>query len=168
MARSKKKAAAAKKAAAKKAARKPLERVDHHMRPAQGTHPFTGRWHPHQHPEYGAWHPFAMAPGALSVRAGGESGFTTGAYHMAGPFAGVAPRGYARSDQRVLEDVCDRLTLHGELDVRHVEVHCRDGVIRLEGTAPDRRTRRLIEAVADEVPGVVDVENELTIAPAAA
>ncbi len=148
-----------------KKARKRLERVDHHMHPAQGRLPFVGHWHPHAHPA-GAWHPFASAPGALSTRAGGESGFTTGSYHQAGPFAGVGPRGYARSDRRVLEDVCDLLTLHGELDVRGVDVHCRDGVIRLEGRVPDRRTRRLIEAVADEVVGVLDVENELEIADA--
>ena len=61
-----------------KKARKRLERVDHHMHPAQGKLPYSGRWHRHQHHAYGAWHPFAMAPGALSTRAAGESGFTTG------------------------------------------------------------------------------------------
>ena len=81
-----------------KKARKRLERVDHHMHPAQGKLPYSGRWHRHQHHAYGAWHPFAMAPGALSTRAAGESGFTTGAYHQAGPFAGIGPRGYARHD----------------------------------------------------------------------
>jgi hypothetical protein len=152
----------ARKKKSKKKASKRAARADHHKHPAQGTQPWRGG--PHPHPDYGAWHPFATAPGVLSARAGGDAGFVSAALHRPGPFSGVGPRGYARSDQRVLENVCDLLTLHGELDVREVDVHCRDGVIRLEGTVPNRWTRRMIEHVADEVPGVLDVVNELEVA----
>lgn len=146
-----------------KKAKPRLERVDLHKHPAQGTHPYA-QVHRSQPPAgHAPWQPYAYVPMVLNTHAGGESGFMTGIHHATGPFAGVRPRGYARSDPRILEDVCDLLTAHGELDVREVDVHCRNAVIRLEGSVPDRRTRRLIEGVADGVTGVEDVVNHLDV-----
>jgi hypothetical protein len=140
-----------------------LVREDLHKRPEQGKEPYHDG--PHRHPgeDTGPWQPFALVPAILRPRPAGESGFTTSDDHVPGPFAGVPPRGYARTDTRVLEDVCDLLTVHGELDVRQVDVHCRNGVIRIEGHVPDERTRRLVEDVAREVLGVTGVENHLEL-----
>src|SRR5882672_12103971 len=33
-----------------------------------------------------------------------------------GPYVGYGPRGYQRTDERIHEDVCERLTAHGALD----------------------------------------------------
>jgi osmotically-inducible protein OsmY len=38
------------------------------------------------------------------------------------------------------------------------------GEVTLDGTVPDRRTKRLAEAVVDQVRGVVDVHNRLKLA----
>jgi hypothetical protein len=143
--------------------RKPLKREDVHKHPKQGTRPYRGP-HAHRHPsEVTPWQPFSGYPMVTQAHAGGGAGFVATDVHVPGPFAGIGPRNYAKTDQRVLEDVCELLTRHGELDVREVDVHCRNGVIRLEGHVPARWMRREIEATAESVGGVVDVENELLV-----
>lgn len=80
-----------------------------------------------------------------------------------GPYTGVGPRNYRRSDERIQDDVNDRLTWHGYLDARDIEVRVDDGVVTLSGTVDSRRAKRMAEDVADNVPGVWDVNNNLTI-----
>lgn len=83
-----------------------------------------------------------------------------------GGFSGVAPRGYRRSDRRVLEDVCDELTDDDRLDASDIEVSVEDGVVVLRGTVTDRVAKRRAEDIADRVRGVEDVVNELRLARA--
>jgi hypothetical protein len=80
-----------------------------------------------------------------------------------GPYTGVGPIGYQRSDQRIYEDVCDRLTLSGQIDAHDIKVSVKDGEVMLEGTVHDRQTKRMAEDVADRVNGVKDVHNRLRI-----
>ncbi|HEX3530307.1 MAG TPA: BON domain-containing protein [Thermoanaerobaculia bacterium] len=84
-------------------------------------------------------------------------------WDMEGPFSGRGPRGYRRSDERIHEDVCDRLTAHGEVDATDIEVKVESGEVTLSGTVPDRRTKRLAEGIVDGVRGVVDVHNQLRL-----
>jgi hypothetical protein len=143
-----------------------LERRDVHKHPTQGTQPYHGKYRQHEDVDPGPWRPLAYVPMVLGSGAAGAGGFYAGAGHVPGPFAGVGPKHYARTDPRILEDVCNLLTAHGELDVADVDVHCRDGIIRLEGSAPDRRTRLMIGQVANSVLGVQRVSNELTVGTA--
>jgi hypothetical protein len=80
-----------------------------------------------------------------------------------GPYVGRGPSGYQRPDARIHEDVCDRLTAHGEIDASRVEVRVDHGEVTLSGTVPDRRTKRLAEDVVDRVRGVSDVHNRLRL-----
>ncbi len=80
-----------------------------------------------------------------------------------GPFTGVGPANYQRSDDRIEEDICDRLAQHGQLDARDVEIDVKDGEVTLKGSVPDRRMKRLAEDIAYNVPGVFDVQNQLRI-----
>ena len=150
--------------------KKPLRRVDLHKSPEQGKQPYAGPKH-HRHPdESPVWNPYSGIPTIMNPYAftGGASGFANTESHIPGPFSGVGPRNYAKTDQRVLDEVCELLTRHGELDVRNVDVHCHNGVIRLEGHVPTRAIRREIEAAVESIFGVNDVEDHLTIEPAAA
>jgi sporulation protein YlmC with PRC-barrel domain len=81
-----------------------------------------------------------------------------------GRYAGRGPRGYRRSDDRVREEVCDRLTVAGSVDATDIEVGVRNGEVRLTGTVADRYQKRHAEDVALSVYGVEDVQNELRIA----
>jgi hypothetical protein len=80
-----------------------------------------------------------------------------------GPHTGRGPQGYERSDQAILEDVCERLTRHGEVDASDITVRCEQREVTLEGTVEDRRAKRLAEDTAESVFGVRDVQNRLRI-----
>ena len=79
---------------------------------------------------------------------------------------GRAPKNYRRSDQRIREDICDRLTMHDRIDSSDVSVEVRDGIVILEGTVPERRMRYMIEDLAAECLGANDVDNRIRVARA--
>jgi BON domain-containing protein len=80
-----------------------------------------------------------------------------------GPHVGRGPKGYARPDDRVYEEVCERLTEHGGIDASAIEVRCEHGEVSLEGVVPDRETKRLAEEIAESARGVRDVHNRLRV-----
>jgi hypothetical protein len=80
-----------------------------------------------------------------------------------GPYVGRGPRGYRRPDSRIHEDVCELLTRHGQIDASDVDVSVEHGVVTLHGSVDGRHTKRLIEDVIDDVTGVKDVRNELSV-----
>jgi hypothetical protein len=84
-------------------------------------------------------------------------------WDIEGPYRGRGPRGYKRSDERIHEEICDRLEAHGQIDASDVEVKVEGCEVTLTGTVPDRRTKRLAESVAESVRGVVDVHNQLRL-----
>lgn len=78
-----------------------------------------------------------------------------------GGFFGKGPKGYTRSDERIREDVCDRLSIDDEVDASDITVTVKGGEVTLEGTVPDRRSKHRAEDIADSVSGVSDVHNSL-------
>ena len=80
-----------------------------------------------------------------------------------GPFAGVGPKGYIRSDARILEDVSERLMADGHVDARGIEVEVKGGEVFLKGTVPVRYMKRLAEDVSASALGVKDVQNQLRV-----
>ena len=105
------------------------------------------------------------ASSAYDETRGGVPGtFTyTEVWLLEGPQSGRGPKGYKRSDDRIKEDVCDRLEQHGQVDASEIDVSLDDGVVTLEGTVDDRRTKRLAEDAAASVQGVRDVMNHLKV-----
>ncbi|HVW25681.1 MAG TPA: BON domain-containing protein [Polyangiaceae bacterium] len=73
------------------------------------------------------------------------------------------PLNYHRADARIFEDVCDRLMTSDYVDASAMEVKVDDGKVVLSGAVATRFERRLAEQIADYVPGVLDVDNHLTI-----
>jgi osmotically-inducible protein OsmY len=80
-----------------------------------------------------------------------------------GPFTGVGPRGYRRSDERICDEVCERLTQHAQIDARQIEIEVADGEVTVSGTVDDRRIKRMVEANIERIPGVIDVHNRLRL-----
>ena len=76
---------------------------------------------------------------------------------------GRGPRGYTRSDERIREDVSDRLTENPVLDASDIEVAVAGGEVTLAGSVDSRYSKRLAEDLADDVSGVKHVQNNLRV-----
>lgn len=77
---------------------------------------------------------------------------------------GKGPKGYTRSDERIKEDVSERLMDDGRLDATEIEVTVQDGEVTLNGTVPERFAKRHAEDVAERASGVKHVQNNLRVA----
>ena len=84
-------------------------------------------------------------------------------WYIPGEFTGMGPQGYQRSDSRIHEDVCERLTQHGQVDARNVEIEVHNGEVMLKGSVPDRNMKRAVEDVAESVSGVREVRNDIRV-----
>lgn len=80
-----------------------------------------------------------------------------------GTYIGRGPKGYRRSDERIIEDVSDRLTDDPIVDASDITVQVRDGEVTLTGTVEDRHQKRRAEDIVEQVPGVRDVSNQLRV-----
>jgi osmotically-inducible protein OsmY len=78
---------------------------------------------------------------------------------------GRGPRGYQRSDQRILEDVNDRLTEDQHVDASEIDVRVENREVTLSGTVRSRFEKRHAEDVAESVSGVAHVQNNLRVQP---
>ncbi|MBP0620587.1 BON domain-containing protein [Cupriavidus consociatus] len=107
----------------------------------------------------------------------GSSGRSAGDFGTRGPGAGrygqplrgrdrVGPKGYQRSDERIREEICERLAHARHVDVQDVEVDVEGGVVRLSGNVRDRREKYCIEDIADDVFGVREVHNGIRMGSA--
>lgn len=72
------------------------------------------------------------------------------------------PKGYKRSDERIKEEVCERLWSM-DIDASEVTLEVSDGKVKLEGTVPERWMKHSIEDIADECWGVQDVDNRIRV-----
>ncbi len=95
---------------------------------------------------------------ALETFAPGRSTFGA-----SGGFAGRGPKGYRRSDARILEDVCERLRRDDEVDAGELSVRVDDGQVTLEGSSGTRGERQRAERIAASVAGVADVHNRVRV-----
>lgn len=84
-------------------------------------------------------------------------------YRQQQNFRGVGPRNYTRSDERITEDVNDRLNDNPYIDASDIQVKVKQGEVVLEGNVDSRYAKHLIEDIADSVSGVKDVENHIHI-----
>lgn len=89
-----------------------------------------------------------------------------GAYGQPGRYTGRGPKGWRRSDERILEDVNERLTQHPDIDAFEIEIEVKNGEVLLRGSVGDRHEKRMAEDVAENVSGVRNVRNELRVQPA--
>jgi osmotically-inducible protein OsmY len=83
--------------------------------------------------------------------------------HSGRGFAGRGPKGYQRSDERLRDEVSDRLMADDTIDASDIEVQVRDGEVTLTGTVTDRMAKRRAEDCAEVVMGVRDVMNQLRV-----
>jgi hypothetical protein len=76
---------------------------------------------------------------------------------------GRGPKGYARSDERLREIVCERLTEHPAIDASDITVQVADQEVTLSGTVDDRGIKHLVEDLVDGLGGVKEIHNQLRV-----
>lgn len=74
-------------------------------------------------------------------------------------------RAYRRTDERIRDDVCERLAHSNAVDPTDVAVDVRDGIVTLEGSVPERSMRYALEDIAARCLGVIDVDNRVRVGP---
>lgn len=77
---------------------------------------------------------------------------------------GRGPSNYKRSDERLMEDACERLTHDPRVDARQIKVTAKDNEITLDGHVSSRFQKREAEDSVHEISGVKHVQNNLRIA----
>ena len=75
----------------------------------------------------------------------------------------TGPKGYTRSDDRIREDISERLMMADSIDSSEVTVSVQEGRVTLEGTVPTRSMKHAIEDLADYTAGVQDVDNRIRV-----
>jgi osmotically-inducible protein OsmY len=80
-----------------------------------------------------------------------------------GAHRGRGPKGYTRSDERIREDINDRLSDDSFLDATEIDVTVSNGEVTLTGTVENRIDKRRAEDLAEDISGVKNVQNQLRV-----
>jgi BON domain len=97
---------------------------------------------------------------------GGYYGFDVGSLEpdrRARPRYPPGPKGYQRSDERLREDISERLLVARYIDSSDVTVEVSGAKVVLDGTVPERPMKHAIEDLVDACPGVQDIENKIRV-----
>lgn len=71
--------------------------------------------------------------------------------------------GMIRADENIEDDVWKIFSQSQNLDLGNLEVSVRHGVIMLSGSVTSHKEKREIENSLEHIPGVIDIQNEITI-----
>jgi hypothetical protein len=82
---------------------------------------------------------------------------------LRGEHRGRGPKNYTRSDDRIREDVNDRLSDDPWLDASEIEVAVVRAEVTLTGAVDNRNDKRRAEDIAEQVSGVKHVQNNLRV-----
>jgi hypothetical protein len=86
-----------------------------------------------------------------------------GSSGQSGSFRGKGPKGYVRSDERIREDVSDRLSDEDRLDASDITVEVSGGEVTLSGYVDSRQAKRMAEDCAEQCAGVGHIQNNLRV-----
>ena len=111
---------------------------------------------------YGYPRPWDEQRGRGLRPAGGSS--LVESWRGTGGHRGKGPRDYRRSDERIREDVSDRLTDDHDVDASEITVNVQGGEVTLTGTVTSRDQKRRAEDLAERIGGVTEVINNLRVA----
>jgi osmotically-inducible protein OsmY len=76
---------------------------------------------------------------------------------------GRGPKGYVRSDERLREIICERLTDDPNIDAREVSIEVTNQVVKVSGSIDNRRSKHEIEELIEGVGGVQGIDNQLLL-----
>lgn len=79
---------------------------------------------------------------------------------------GKGPKNYKRSDERIREEIIDRLTDDPWVDAVEIQTDVKNGEVILSGTVNEKSGKRRAEDIVETVSGVTNVENRLRLGSA--
>jgi hypothetical protein len=77
---------------------------------------------------------------------------------------GLGPQGYKRSDDRISDDIHERLTDDAWLDASNISISVSGGEVTLSGTVDSREAKHHAERIVENLSGVTHVQNNLRVA----
>ena len=80
-----------------------------------------------------------------------------------GGHRGKGPSDYRRSEERIREDICDRLTDDDLVDASNVRVQIQGDEVILSGSVNSREEKRRAEDLVESISGVRNVENRIRV-----
>jgi hypothetical protein len=96
-------------------------------------------------------------------RSGAREWSSVEGWRVPGPHTGRGPRGYQRTDDRIRDEINERLTAHGLIDATDVECRVVNGEVTLAGAVDSRAAKRAAADLAEDVYGVREVHNQLRV-----
>jgi hypothetical protein len=93
----------------------------------------------------------------------GYGGYGAGSSTGTSGYRGVGPKNYTRSDERITEELNERLTDDDDLDAGDITVRVSGGKVTLEGTVDQRWMKHRAEDIADSCSGVKEVDNRIQV-----
>lgn len=94
---------------------------------------------------------------------GQQSSAAHGSRKMGENHTGLGSEDNEHSNERIREDIHNRLSDDAECDARGIEIDAKDGRVTLRGTVPARHMKQRAEEIADGVGGVREVDNRLRV-----
>lgn len=76
---------------------------------------------------------------------------------------GRGPKGYQRSDERISDEVHQRLTDDHYVDASEINVAVADGDVTLSGTVESREAKHRAERIVEDLSGVKHVQNNIRV-----
>jgi osmotically-inducible protein OsmY len=82
---------------------------------------------------------------------------------VSGSHRGKGPKDYRPSDERLRENICERLTDDPFIDATDIAISTANGEVTLSGSVESRRMKFLVEDLVAGMPGVSAVHNSIQI-----
>jgi osmotically-inducible protein OsmY len=117
---------------------------------------------------YGSEYRSGSSSGYGSGGYGSSSGYQLGSQqrdsgYQQRSYRGLGPQNYQRADDRIRDDVHEKLTESDEIDARNIMVDVNQGNVTLTGTVPERRMRYAAEDLVEGCMGVSNINNQLKV-----
>ncbi len=104
--------------------------------------------------------------GAMRLSNGAYAEGAGGAYDALHELShrGRGPKGYRRSDERLREIICERLTEDPFIDASNITIDVRNGEVTVQGAVQVRQQKYAIEDLIADVSGVTEIHNHVSVA----
>lgn len=78
-------------------------------------------------------------------------------------FCGKGPKNYKRSDERIHELICEKLTDDHELDASDIEVEVKNAEVVLSGEVREKFEKYRAEDLVESIGGISHIENRIKV-----